>query len=96
MIFVEQAAICVNVDDLANELVAPDLGTSQSLDLQRCLLQDQRIVLLLTSLEDLGYEEVARITGVPIGTVRSGAEKRHDPDCYPLQRGRSSVILLQD
>ena len=68
------AGINVNVDDVKDELVAPDLGTSQSIDLQRCLLrlpQDQRIVLLLVSLEDLSYEEVARITGVPIGTVMS-------------------------
>jgi DNA-directed RNA polymerase specialized sigma24 family protein len=62
------------VDDVAHELAAPDPDTSQSLDLQRCLLRlphDQRIVLLLVSLEDLSYEEVARITGVPIGTVMS-------------------------
>jgi DNA-directed RNA polymerase specialized sigma24 family protein len=28
-------------------------------------------VLLLVTLQDLGYEEAARITGVPIGTVMS-------------------------
>jgi len=45
-----------------------------AIDLQRCLLQlpeDQRAVLLLVTLEDLSYEEVARITGVPVGTVMS-------------------------
>jgi RNA polymerase sigma factor (sigma-70 family) len=69
-----EAGRCVNMDDVMHELVAPDPGTSQSIDLQRCLLrlpQDQRIVLLLVSLEDLSYEEVARIIGVPIGTVMS-------------------------
>ncbi|MES2363023.1 MAG: RNA polymerase sigma factor [Pseudomonadota bacterium] len=68
------AGTAVNVDDVAHELVAPEAGTSQSLDLQRCLMrlpEDQRAVLLLVSLEDLSYEEVARITGVPIGTVMS-------------------------
>ena len=64
----------VDVDEVAHELVAPDSGDGQSLDLQRCLLrlpEDQRVVLLLVSLEDLSYAEVAKITGVPIGTVMS-------------------------
>lgn len=73
---VRQAAAgsTVNVDDVAHELAAPDAGTAQSMDLQRCLMrlpQDQRAVLLLVSLEDLSYEEVAKITGVPVGTVMS-------------------------
>ena len=64
----------VDVDEVAHELVAPDSGDGQSLDLQRCLMrlpEDQRVVLLLVSLEDLSYAEVAKITGVPIGTVMS-------------------------
>lgn len=68
------AGIAVNVDDVAHELVAPEAGMSQSLDLQRCLIrlpEDQRAVLLLVSLEDLSYKEVAKITGVPVGTVMS-------------------------
>ena len=68
------AGVAVNVEDVEHELVAPDAGTAQSLDLQRCLLrlpEDQRAVLLLVSLEDLSYEEVAKITGVPVGTVMS-------------------------
>ncbi len=43
-------------------------------DLDRALLMlapEQREVLLLVGLEDLHYDEVARITGVPIGTVMS-------------------------
>jgi RNA polymerase sigma-70 factor (ECF subfamily) len=32
---------------------------------------EQRSTLLLVALEDLTYEEAARITGVPVGTVRS-------------------------
>jgi RNA polymerase sigma factor (sigma-70 family) len=64
----------LNIDDLAQDLTAPDAGLAQSIDLQRCLLrlpQDQRAVLLLVCLEDMGYREVAQITGVPIGTVMS-------------------------
>src|SRR5881409_865598 len=63
-----------DVDDVANELLAPGGVPDQALDLQRCLLRlpvEQREVLLLVTLQDLGYEEAARITGVPIGTVMS-------------------------
>lgn len=68
------AGTAVDADDVAHELVAEDAGTAQALDLQRCLLrlpEDQRAVLLLVSLEDLTYNEVAKITGVPVGTVMS-------------------------
>jgi RNA polymerase sigma-70 factor (ECF subfamily) len=64
----------VDVDEAAHELVAQPAGTDDVLDLQRCLLRlpaEQREVLLLVSLQDLGYEEAARITGVPVGTVMS-------------------------
>src|SRR6478736_1913793 len=83
-----QAGQRVDVDEAAHELVAPSAGVDQALDLQRCLLrlpEDQREVLLLVSLQDLGYEEVARITGVPVGTVMSR-----------LSRARSRLRELMD
>jgi RNA polymerase sigma factor (sigma-70 family) len=64
----------VDVDDVADELVAPRANPDHAIDLQRCLLrlpEEQREVLLLVTLQDLAYEEVARITGVPVGTVMS-------------------------
>lgn len=69
-----QQAQRVDLDDVADELVAPRSSPDHAIDLQRCLMRlppDQREVLLLVSLQDLAYEEVARITGVPIGTVMS-------------------------
>lgn len=78
----------VDIEDVVNELVAPDAGLGQALDLQRCLLRlphDQRVVLLLVSVEDMSYEEVAKITGVPIGTVMSR-----------LSRGRSRLRDLMN
>ena len=82
------AGTTVNADETENEMAAPEAGTAQSLDLQRCLLrlpEDQRVVLLLVSLEDLSYQEVARITGVPVGTVMSR-----------LSRARSRLRELMD
>ena len=64
----------LDIDDLSEQLATPAAGHEQMLDLQRCLLrlpQDQRAVLLLVSVEDMSYEETARIVGAPVGTVMS-------------------------
>jgi RNA polymerase sigma-70 factor (ECF subfamily) len=64
----------VDIADVADELQAPASDAGQALDLQRCLLclpPEQREVLLLVSMEDMSYAEVAKVTGVPIGTVMS-------------------------
>ena len=78
----------VDIDDVAHELVANEAGRDQALDLQRCLLRlpaDQRAVLLLVCMEDLSYAQVAKITGVPLGTVMSR-----------LSRARSRLRELMD
>lgn len=70
----QQASRHVDVDEVGAELAAPGGVPDQALDLQRCLMRlppEQREVLLLVTLHDLGYEEAAKITGVPIGTVMS-------------------------
>jgi RNA polymerase sigma-70 factor (ECF subfamily) len=64
----------VDVDDAAHELMAVNTDIGIVIDLQRCLLRlppDQRAVLLLVSEEGMSYAEVAKITGVPQGTVMS-------------------------
>ena len=69
-----QAGRRVDIDDVAGELAAPAGGVDDALDLQRCLLRlpdEQREVLLLVALQDLSYQDVARITGTPLGTVMS-------------------------
>ncbi len=83
-----QAGQRVDIDDAAPELAAPPASTDLVLDLQRCLLrlpEEQREVLLLVTLQDLSYEEVARVTGTPIGTVMSR-----------LSRARSRLRELMD
>ena len=64
----------VDLEAHAAELAAPPGTADLALDMRRCLMrlpEDQRAVLLLVTLEDLPYADVARILGVPIGTVMS-------------------------
>ena len=64
----------LDIDDLADELPTPATNPDQAMDLQRCLLRlppEQREVLLLVSMEDMSYAEIAKVTGVPLGTVMS-------------------------
>ena len=49
-------------------------GEQQAAIVQRAiasLAEEHRVVLVLRDLEDLSYEEIAEITGLPIGTVKS-------------------------
>ena len=65
-----QAADAEEEDDAAPG--GPPLGPLQLRDLERALAQlgaEQRSVLLLVTLEGLGYEEVARMLGISVGTV---------------------------
>lgn len=78
----------VNLDDVAHDLQSTGLQPGQGLDLQRCLLRlppEQREVLLLVSMEDMSYAEVAKVTGVAVGTVMSR-----------LSRARSRLQELLD
>ena len=78
----------VDVDDAAFDLRAPDADHEQRIDLQRCLLllpEDQRAVLLLVALEDLSYQQIAKVLGIPVGTVMSR-----------LSRARERLHALMD
>ncbi len=68
------AGTAVDLDAVAGELQAQVSEHALAMDLQRCLLRlphEQRSVLLLVCLEDMSYAQVARVTGVPVGTVMS-------------------------
>jgi len=63
----------VDADALAAH-PAHDAPSDTARDLERCLQRlpaDQRAVLLLVTLEDMGYADAARVLGVPVGTVMS-------------------------
>ncbi len=64
----------MSIDDLETELQAPPGGGADPLDLRRCLQRlpaEQRAVLLLVTVEDVSYQEAARILAIPLGTVMS-------------------------
>ena len=64
----------LDIDTLASSLQAPEAPHEATRDLERCLQQlpaEQRAVLLLVTLEDMDYAEVARVLQVPVGTVMS-------------------------
>ena len=68
------ARSAVDVEDVVHELRIVDSHRDQAIDLQRCVLllpEEQRAVLLLVALEDLSYAQVAKVLGVPAGTVMS-------------------------
>ena len=63
-----------DIETVEDRLQAPGDARDTALDLEGCLQQlpaDQRAVLLLVTLEDMDYAEVARVLQVPVGTVMS-------------------------
>jgi RNA polymerase sigma-70 factor (ECF subfamily) len=61
-------------DDLGPPVSDPADAVAGGIDVARALAQvpeDFRIVLVLADVEDLPYDEIARVLGVPIGTVKS-------------------------
>jgi len=65
--------------ELAQRATQPDALLVRDLDRSIGRLPaDQRAVLLLVTLEDMSYEEVARTLGIPIGTVMSRLSRARD------------------
>ena len=64
----------LDIDSLSETLAAPEDSSDAALDLERCLQRlpaEQRAVLLLVTLEDMAYADVARVLQLPLGTVMS-------------------------
>ena len=65
--------------ELAQRAVQGDALMVRDLDRAIARLPDeQRSVLLLVTLEDMSYDEVARTLGIPIGTVMSRLSRARD------------------
>jgi len=52
------------------------------------LAPDRRVTLVLREVEEMSYEEIAAVTGVPIGTVRSRLARARDDLRALLERER--------
>jgi RNA polymerase sigma-70 factor, ECF subfamily len=82
--------VAVPLEDVAPALTAAS-NVEASLELRDFELAiarlpaEQRQVILLVGLEGMGYEEAAKILGIPVGTVRSR-----------LSRGRDTLRELMD
>jgi len=64
----------MSIDEMEDILEAPSSTGPDPLDISRCLQRlppDQRAVLLLVVLEDMSYQEAARMLAIPLGTVMS-------------------------
>ena len=73
----------------ADALLVRDLDRAIAL-----LPAEQRAVLLLVTLEDLSYEEVARTLGIPIGTVMSRLSRAREK-LRALMLGQSAAAKLK-
>ena len=59
----------------------------RAMDVRRALMlvpEDFRVVLVLHDAQDLGYDEVAEMLGVPVGTVKSRLHRGASP--WPAPR----------
>jgi RNA polymerase sigma factor (sigma-70 family) len=56
------------------------------------LPEDQRSVLLLVAVEDLSYAEVARVLGIPVGTVMSRLSRARERMRAFMETGRATLL----
>ena len=79
----------VDIDEVQEHLPGASGPADEALlDLERCLQRlpaEQRAVLLLVTVEDMAYEDTARILDIPVGTVMSR-----------LSRARTRLAALMD
>jgi RNA polymerase sigma-70 factor (ECF subfamily) len=59
-----------HTESAENGLIREELGTSIQRGLDT-LPYDQRVVVIMADIQDMSYEEIAQVTSVPLGTVKS-------------------------
>jgi RNA polymerase sigma-70 factor (ECF subfamily) len=96
---VRAARVTDTLDEDTPEIaLRPPQGDSLLMrDLERAvalLPAEQRAVLLLVTLEDMSYEEVARTLGIPIGTVMSRLSRAREK-LRAMMYGQASATKLK-
>lgn len=92
-----QRGLQVGVETL-DQVAAPDghadgsAGVKDILTGLDALPEEQRSVLLLVGVEDLSYEQAARVLDVPIGTVMSRLSRARERMRRFMEGGRSAVL----
>lgn len=89
--------VAMQEDDIEQPQAPTQVERLALLDLQAALAQlpvEQREILLLVALEDMGYAEVAATLGVPIGTVMSRLSRGRER-LRTLMDGRAEAVRLQ-
>ncbi len=92
-----QRGLQVGVETL-EQVAAPDghadgsAGVKDILGGLDALPEEQRSVLLLVGVEDLSYEQAARVLDVPIGTVMSRLSRARERMRRFMEGGRSAVL----
>src|SRR5919199_534224 len=79
-------------DDLVQDCPEAALGAHDVLAGLDLLPEEQRSVLLLVGVEDLSYEEAARVLHIPIGTVMSRLSRAREKMRQHLETGRGTVL----
>lgn len=83
-------------DDDHAQSIAPDqeagLGLRDTLAALDQLPEDQKSLLLLVGVEDLSYEEAARVLGIPLGTVMSRLSRGRQKFRALLETGRATLL----
>ncbi len=70
------------------------LSGTMSEELERALdmlKPDQRMLVILADVQQMPYNEIAQVAGVPVGTVRSRLHRAHKKLREALERGRKEL-----
>lgn len=83
-----------DVDEPPADVAAPDSSTAIRTILAGLdtLPEDQKAVVLLVGVEDLSYEQAARVLGLPLGTVMSRLSRGRNKLREYLETGRSAML----
>ena len=88
--------IPVEIDESNEPVLPPDqetgLGARDALAALDLLPEEQKALLLLVGVEDLSYEEAAKVMGIPIGTVMSRLARGRQRLRGLIETGRTTLL----